>query len=198
MLLLRRLGEHFAAAAMSITQSRAFDAVCAVVPGCLAALADVVMRRRATVEPSPACVHLMGQTLRGRQLGVAGFGVSVDAFVAQAETMEVHTPELHAARTAVLDYFQSPQQRALEKFMQWETDYANVPGKGLVMYLRHVCRDIAHQTPTPHYELCDSLPYSSVLMKNFPELECFRDIVFTWKWFLNTDARFLLFFCNAR
>ena len=88
LLLLRRLAEHFAAAAMSVTQSRAFDAVCVVVPGCLAALADVVMRRRAAREPSAACVHLMGQTLRGRQLGVAGFGVGVDNFVRQAETME--------------------------------------------------------------------------------------------------------------
>ena len=43
-------------------------------------------------------------------------------------------------------------------------------------YLRHVCRDIALQTPQPHYELCDSAPCSSVLMKNFPELECYRDV----------------------
>jgi len=39
-----------------------------------------------------------------------------------------------------------------------------------------VCRDIALQTPQPHYELCDSAPCSSVLMKNFPELECYRDV----------------------
>lgn len=44
MLTLQRLSENFAAAAMSIQQSRPFDAVCIVVPGCIAALADALVR----------------------------------------------------------------------------------------------------------------------------------------------------------
>jgi hypothetical protein len=78
----------------------------------------------------------MGQTRDGKQLGqmrpdefnlriagITGFGLSVANFATQTETIEVfnvnggeecgqaHYPELCVARTAVLDYFQSPQQR---------------------------------------------------------------------------------------
>ena len=52
---------------------------------------------------------------RRRQLGIPGFGTTVGTFSEQSETMEVHYPELSVARTAVLDYFQSPNQRRLEK-----------------------------------------------------------------------------------
>ena len=66
---LHRLIEHFSAAALSIQQSRSFDAVCIVVPGCIAAIADAVMRKLASNEPSEICSHLMGRTVDGRQLG---------------------------------------------------------------------------------------------------------------------------------
>ena len=38
----------------------------------------------------------------------------------QCETIELHTAELSVARTAVLDYFQSPAQQRLEKIFTWE------------------------------------------------------------------------------
>ena len=50
-----------------------------------------------------------------------------------------------------------------------------------------MCRDIAFQTATPHMLLQDRDPSVSILMKNFPEFRCFRDITYYWKWFLNTD-----------
>jgi hypothetical protein len=37
---------------MSIQQSRPFDGVCIVVPGCICAIADALVRRIATDEPS--------------------------------------------------------------------------------------------------------------------------------------------------
>mgnify|MGYP006198736667 CR=1 FL=1 len=43
-------------------------------------------------------------TRDGKQLDIPGFGVGVAAFAEQTETIEVHAPELHVARTAVLDY----------------------------------------------------------------------------------------------
>jgi hypothetical protein len=49
---LQRIIEHFGAAAMSIQQSRPFDAVCIVVPGCITAIADSIMRKLAIDEPS--------------------------------------------------------------------------------------------------------------------------------------------------
>ena len=99
---LHRLMEHFAAAAMSIPQSRAFDAACCVVPGCIAAIADSIMRRAAIDHPSAVCTHLFGRTSKGKQLGVPGYGLSVGSFATQTATCLVHAPELVAARTAVL------------------------------------------------------------------------------------------------
>jgi hypothetical protein len=115
LLTIQRLSEHFAAAAFSIHQNRAFDAVCITVTGCMAAVSDAIIRQMATDEPSEACCLLSGHSVEGRQLGFAGFGINVGTFAMQCETIEIHTPELCVARTAVLDYFQSPQQRKLEK-----------------------------------------------------------------------------------
>lgn len=50
--ILQRLAEHFMAAAMSICQDRAFDAVCVTVMGCMAAIADCVVRKLAYDHPS--------------------------------------------------------------------------------------------------------------------------------------------------
>ena len=80
---LHRLAEHFVAAAISIPQTRAFDAVCCVVPGCIAAIADAVCRRAATDHPSAVCTHLFGRTSRGKQLGLPGYGLSVASFATQ-------------------------------------------------------------------------------------------------------------------
>ena len=101
LLVCQRLMEHFAAAAFSIQQCRPFDAVCIIVPGCIAAVADALMRRRAINHPSEACCQLMGQDVNGRQLGWRGFGISVKIFASQTETIECHSPELAVARSAV-------------------------------------------------------------------------------------------------
>jgi len=186
---LQRLMEHFAAAAFSIQQCRPLDAVCIIVPGCITAIADCVMRQVAHDTPSEACTHLLGRTREGRQLGVPGFGISVATFADQTETIEVHTPELNLARAAVLDYFESPEQRRYFKIFTWETAPEVKPNPSLVKYLRNICRETAGtEANAPHYLLLDKHPKSSRLLKNFPELECYRDIVFWWKYFLNPDV----------
>ena len=48
---------------------------------------------------------------------------AVGSFATQSETIEVHYPELSVARTAVLDYFQSPSQNRLEKIFSWEDEF---------------------------------------------------------------------------
>eukprot|EP00961_Rhodomonas_salina_P064954 873860-Rhodomonas_salina.1 len=93
-MVLRRLMEHFAAAAFSITPTRAHDAVRIVVSGCMCAIADALLRRRATNHPSEAAAQLTGRDATGRQLGLRGFGIGVTTFANQTETMEVHTPEV--------------------------------------------------------------------------------------------------------
>jgi thiol-disulfide isomerase/thioredoxin len=188
LLTLNRLQEAFSASAMSIQLNRSFDAVCTVVPGVIMAIADAVLRRLAVDRPSEFSGILMGCTVDGRQLGIAGFGTSVSTFAEQTETMEIHYPELSIARTAVLDYFQSPHQKRLEKIFDWESNFVLAPTRSLVKMLRHLCRAIAFADPKPHMLLCDRYPEMSLLMKNYPELRAYRDIGMWWKWFLNADV----------
>ena len=49
--------------------------------------------------------------------------------VSRAITKQVHYAELNIARTAVLDYFQSPAQKQLDKIFTWEDDFKLRPGK---------------------------------------------------------------------
>lgn len=189
LLTLQRITEHFTAACLSIQQSRPFDAVCIIVTGCLTALADAIMRKIAIDEPSEACSHLMGKTKDGRQLGHSGFGISFGSFASQSDTLEIHNPELAIARTAVLDYFQSPQQRRLEKIFTWEEHFFLRPGRPLIKYLRNIAHEIALPVNRPHGWLMDENPIMSDLFKNYPELKCYRDIAFWWKYFLNPDIK---------
>lgn len=164
LLTLQRLTEHFVAAFFSIQQSRSFDSVGIIVAGCITAVADAVIRKIAIDEPSEICSHLMGKTVDGRQLGLPGFGISVGTFATQSETIEIHTPELCVARTAILDYFQSPFQRRLLKIFAWEEDFINKPGKPLIRFIRMVSREIALPISKPHMMLYDAKPISSQLV----------------------------------
>lgn len=165
MLTLQRISEHFAAAVFSIQQSRPFDAVCLITSGCICALSDAIMRKIAIDEPSEACCHLMGRTITGRQLGHPGYGISVGSFATQSETLEIHTPELSIARTAVLDYFQSPQQRRLDKIFSWDEEYILKPTKNMVTFLRMIAREVGLPIIRPHFWLVDSMPTSSYLVR---------------------------------
>jgi len=186
MVTLQRLIEHFMAAVMSPAQSRFLDAVTTIIPGCLSAVADAVMRIAAFDTPSEVCTHLKGKTKDNRQLGVPGFGIGVAMFGEQSENIEIHFPELALARTAVLDYFESPSQRRLLKIFDWETAPDVRPSVHLIKYLRNICRETGI-SDSPHLLLVDCDPMSSNLWKNYPEIRCFRDIVFWWKSTWNTD-----------
>ena len=114
MLLLQRIVEHFAAASLTIDHTRSFDAVRMVVPACVAAVADVVMRQLATDEPSQVCIHLRGEGTTKR----SGFALSAAQLATQSASVWVHTAELNTARSRVLDYFAA--QEALPKIFGWE------------------------------------------------------------------------------
>eukprot|EP00808_Paulinella_micropora_P006835 g75373.t1 len=188
MLELQRLSEHFASKVLSLHQCRELDAVCMIIPGVIAAIADAVMRKRAVDLPSEACTHLMGQLRDGKQLGIPGFGLTCSTFQTQIETTEIHNMELSVARTAVLDYFQSPEQRALEKIFVWEANYYLKPEKTLIRYIRNICRELAASVPMPHLEMQDQRGNSpAFLLKSYPELKAYRDVAFWWKYFLNPD-----------
>jgi HD-GYP domain-containing protein (c-di-GMP phosphodiesterase class II) len=80
--------------------------------------------------------------------------------------LEIHTPELSIARTAVLDYFQSPQQRRLEKIFSWEEEYVLKPGKNVIVYLRMVAREVGLPFTRPYTWLLDGNPTISYMVRS--------------------------------
>ena len=137
--------------------------------------------------PSSFCCQLRGQRACGRQLGHRGYGLSCETFATQTAAIEAHAPALAVCRSAVLDYFNSPDQRGLEKIMAFEDAFELRPARLTVALLRNLCRELSLATPNPHLELCDALPCTSNVMKNFPEIAPYRDLNFFWKFFLNAD-----------
>ena len=77
---LERINEHFVAACMSIPACKELDSVSIIVNGCICAVADAVMRRRANDHPSEACSHLMGMS-RAFAFGGMGDGWSTQQTV---------------------------------------------------------------------------------------------------------------------
>jgi len=88
-----------------------------IVPSCIAAVADAVIRKKATDIPSEVSINLFPLKVLNLLLLTQvslnimgygkrhGYGLSTGKFGDQSETIEVHTAELNIARTAVLDYF---------------------------------------------------------------------------------------------
>lgn len=98
-------------------------------------------------------------------LQFSGYGLSLGTFGSQSETIEVHSPELHLARTAVLDYFQSPEQIKLSKFMVWDTHELR-PNKALVKYCRGIARERVQYFSSFFLESLSSLVYIAAFFLN--------------------------------
>jgi len=171
LVLLQRLIEHFASSAFSIQATRSFDAVKIIVPACMAAIADAMMRKIATDIPAEL----------SEVLANGGFGLSTGHFASQSETIEVHAAELNVARTGVLDYFAEQQ---LQPIMMWEEGL--LPQPGTDAFVAQVCRKVAYPLANlPNY-IDGSAP---LILKNYPEFTCYRDVNFYFKYFLNTDPQ---------
>jgi thiol-disulfide isomerase/thioredoxin len=205
MLLLQRIMEHFVAAAFSVDHTRAMDGVRMVVPACIAAVADAVMRKTAQDIPSEVCMHLAGG-IRGESAasGVAstekkkgkagkgtlcvfgkGFGLSTGELAKQSGVIEVFAPEVNTARTAVLDYFAAQD---VQKILSWER--GEKFEKTTEKFLKQVSSDLAF----PMGELITPLLLSDdrgLLIKNYPEFRCYRDISFYFKFFQNAQLEAL-------
>ena len=182
---LSRIAEHFAATALSLNHTRSLDAVRMVVPACIAAAADCVMRQTATNKPSELCLHLAGISTTDAFLGMEaheGFALDAGALAAQSALVACNTLELNIARTHVLDYFGS--MRALPKIFQW--DRSKKISVGLARWLRYVCADRAFPADGDSI-LSYVVGHDDLLIKNYPEFRHYRDIAFWFKFFLNPD-----------
>ena len=191
-ILLQRLMEHFASACFSLHNTKSFDAVRIVVAAAIAAVADSVMRRRASDIPSVVSAHLLGENVRGDVEHVP-YGIGTSSFAEQSETCEVHTPELNVARSSVLDYF-SAQTKAVKIF---SFEKGNKPQKSTTEFLQAVARERVYAVPdSMAHRLLDNNGYSIdrnfgsscfALHKNCPEFGPWRDVCFYVKFFLNPD-----------
>ena len=192
-ILLQRVMEHFASAALSLHPTKSFDAVRIVVVACITALADSVLRRQASDNPSAVSTHLMGQSVHGDTLH-APYGIDASLFAKQSETCEVHTPELNIARCGVLDYFAAQQNT--EKIFTWEK--GKKIQKSTNEFLLAIAKDQVHGVKAAQaHRLLDNEGYSVdrnfgggswQLHKTHPEFAPYRDVCFYFKYFLNPDS----------
>ena len=178
LILLQRIVEHFAASAFSLQPTRSFDAVRVLVPAVLLSIADVVLRKVATDIPSEVSLNLAGHPL-----SLPPFGVGLGRFVEQSEAMLLHTPELSVARTSVLDYFASLGVADDRLMFQWERFLA--PEQSTGEWMGQICEQLAF----PQGDIALYLSGEQhLIIKNYPEFPCYRDVAFFFKLFMNTEV----------
>ena len=169
LIFLGRITEHFMSSVFALPINRALDGVRVVVTWALAALADSILRLpRCSVldQPSEFCLFLMGD---GQGGAGKGYGISSAMFGSQAETIEVHNPELSITRTAILDYFES--QRRLVKILNWNDGHMfEEPVKE---FLGTLCASLAF--PTDEKSMVGYMVQGNTLVnKNYPEFHVYR------------------------
>lgn len=135
LIMLQRIMEHFVTSHLSMPRSASHAAALITVPACIAAVADVMMRKRATDIPSEVCLHLMGQTALGQTVST-GYGVTTGHLVEQAKTIQCFQPEVAVALTAAADYFAS--QTELKKIYNWTR--SNRLDKSTLRYFGEISR----------------------------------------------------------
>lgn len=176
LLLLKRILEHFVAAAFAIATTREFDAVKIVVSAAIVTLADVFLRKDATDIPSE--VSLVWRK--------HNFGIKVSPFDEQSETIIVTMPELNIARTGVLDYWAALKIDPDFQVMNFNDTMAF--DKQTEMFLVLICNEMGF--PYNGQILPTMLTNETWhIIKNFPELEYFRDICFYFKYLLGTNPQ---------
>ena len=184
LILLQRTIEHFASSALSLNHTRSLDAVRMVVPTCVATIADCVLRQLATNIPSELSHHLRCVVSGEEQH--KGFGLDAGALAVQSAVVVCHSAELNIARSRALDYFAAQK---LTKIFQWDKHRDLTPG--LAKLLRHVCADRAF--PSDSSSLIKYVTdVDALLMKNYPEIRCYRDSMASDARTSDADAR-----CNA-
>lgn len=176
--LLNMVGRHFAACCFSVRATRAFDAVRLVVVACIATLADVLMRLRAVDVPSLFCLNYSGEA----EGPGAPFGFEMGSFAVESEDLQLSSPELHIARSRVLDYFTAQRAIVSEACILFRFERTMAFGNAEFQLLRQLCLHSAFPSEPAAVLLPSYLSGESrLLLENFPELGFFRDIVYLFK-----------------
>ena len=112
------MARHHAAATLCLELTRELDTARIVTTSCLAAVADAVLRLRASDTPSALSEHYGGRAGGPSR----AFGIDHHPFAAESETLKFTEPALVIARGMVLDYFASIRRAipADQHIFRWE------------------------------------------------------------------------------
>ena len=186
-IVLERILEHFIAAVFSLHATKSLDALKLIIPAAIASFVDVLLRKVSIDQPSEFCLHLIGANNSyipgGRG---AGFGLNLESFGSQSETIEMHTPELNIARTAIIDYFESQYQLPLNKLFNWDQGHRFEETVG--QFLAGVCSDLAFPVSDKHL-ISYMITPNALINKNYPEFHIYRNVAFYMKYVQNVDPR---------
>ena len=102
-----------------------------------------------------------------------GFTIGSAELAAQSAKAPVHCPELNTARTCALDYFAA--QASLAQVFPWERTSALEVNT--VRWVRQIAADLAFPADVGNVAQYIRDP-DALLIKNYPEFRCFRDVPF--------------------
>lgn len=175
--LLQMITRHFACAALSLRLTRSFDAARILTMGCVAVIADAVLRRSACDSPSWLSRHYSGDA----DGPTFPFGFDMGLYDVESQYSAFTEPHLCAARTAVLDYFSAMARivGAGDERTLFAFERAATIGSGEKSLLAQLCLQTGFPVlEQPEVYLTGEMPE---LLDCYPELAFFRDVVFTFK-----------------
>jgi hypothetical protein len=182
---LNMLCRHYTAVSLSLSPTQSFDAVRMLVLGCIACLADAVMRITACDNPSHLTLHYSGKAAGP----IHPFGFEMGHYAEESETAVLTCPELTVARTQLLDYWRGQTEFLDDGHIVFRFEQSMQFGTGDHNLLRQLCLSTGFpvgkndpKTGLPDDTLVRYLSYDDrELIDSFPELAFFRDIVYCCK-----------------
>ena len=183
------LCRHYSSASLSLTATRSFDAVRMLVMGCMACVADAVMRIVAFDDPSVMTLHYSGKAEGPFDGHTKPFGFEMGHFEKETETAIFTNPELNTARTQILDYFHQQLSFLDDDHTIFRFERSMTVGVGEISLLDQVCLAAGFARKMsdvqPDHTFAKYLCYEERdLIDSYPELAFFRDIVYFCKAFM--------------
>jgi len=169
--LLALLSEHLAAAVLSLTSTRSFDACRILAVAAVAAIADAVMRKVASDVPCHLSLEYSG---KGRG-PISAYGFESSSFAVESETMQLIDPVLMSTRTQVLDYFNSMVQLVAEDHLLFRYHHSNELSTGDARIIDQLCVRLGFPRSNFGYILTGEI---SEVLEAYPNFGHLRDIIF--------------------
>lgn len=174
------LSRHYCAACFSLTITSSFDGERVLTFACMTAVADAVVRMRASDVPSLMCLNIAGSAPPTDEFEIKPFGVDAAAFIQLSEEMRFSTPELVTARTRVLDYFVAQRKLIDDSHILFQFEYSPSPG-AMVTLMRQICWEVGFPSRKLAMYATGELPE---VVDSYPEFRYFRDVAFLFKYMM--------------